>query len=137
MGLFNNLKISQNNKVFNYNIECYPTNYQLILTFHADMNLLNKIWEVRNNQLLKDKSLDASSHNLDEVKEFSVIKEFLPYLKTLSKSSYKKVEKEVKKDGIILLSTNLDKAIYKLNEDKGWDITLTFTGLYSRSITAP
>lgn len=126
------LKLSREKGVFDYKIDCYtPKDYFLILTFKADYSLLKKIWSFRKNWILRQKGIDVRKNKLEDIKEFEVPPNYHNFLKTATQSAFNHTSKIFKKDGIVLLSNQVVRAIYKLTEKKDWIITIRYEGIYT------
>lgn len=120
--------------LFDYDIDCYsPSNYNLKLTFHAEASLINLIWNKGKKAILRKKGLDVRKNNYDDLKAFEAPESYHKFLKITLRKQWMKCGAIFKEDGIILLSYDVTKAIFKINEKKGWDITVSMKGIYTKN----
>jgi hypothetical protein len=116
-----------------YNLKCLtPERYELEITYKADFNLVRRMFKFSKSKMLKLKGVKVGDHNkLEDYKEFHAPPQYYAFLKTSTTRAFNDVSQNFKQDKIILLTRDVTKAIYKLNEALGWDITITYEGVYS------
>lgn len=119
------------NDVMDYKIQCLtPTDYELTMTFHADNKLMLMIFNKAKAKLMKDKGIKVNDEGLKNISKFEVPKNYLKLLKIICKKQINKIGNIFAKDKIIIMSYELDKAIFIRIQDR-WDIKMCLSGIYA------
>lgn len=119
--------------IIDWKITCTtPTDYELTLKMQADAQLLKAVWDNAKVGILRKKGLDVRTQNPEDIQEFDAPESFHKYIKVMMRKTFSRCAKAVREDNVELLSYYVKRCNFKLNAAKGWDITLTFEGIYSK-----
>ena len=127
-------KLTDNEKNIDYKILCTtPKDYELALTFHSKTELMKYLFKKSKNALRRKKGIDIQEQDPESIKSFDVPKEYYKFLKISIRTSFYSVTNEFKKDGIIILSYNIDRVRFTLNKTTNlYDIMFNITGIYTK-----
>lgn len=120
-----------------WNKEREVFDYDFIATSHSDYdmqvecNIKNRTFSYlyeKSVAVLKKKQNITVKGNPDDIKEFDIIPQYYNMLLTAYNTIIRKIEKQLKEDGIHLKQIYVKKATFK--KEKNWRVKTIFTGLY-------
>lgn len=104
-----------------------PFDYQIILGVIVKGKLMHRVFRLAKLKLSKDYKLKG---NVNDINEFEVPKRYINIVKLQLEKYFKMVEAEVKKDNIIVISSNVKQIKYKKLK-KDWQVIMVAEGKYA------
>lgn len=107
-----------------------PTDYELTFILKVDTRILNYVF-IKSQKKLSEKNINVGD-NINKINSFVVPPEYLKLVKTSMHKTIYKIEQEIKKDNIFILSCNPINGIFKKNTLYNyWEININFGGTYA------
>lgn len=110
-----------------------PVKFELIFTFKYASKIMRMAIE-KSKPKLKEKGIDANKMKYDAIQKWPVDVRFYNLIKTGIKSFVGDVAKQVKKDGIILLSYEVSKVLTFKKSHTEYVTEIYLTGDYSEAL---
>ena len=114
-----------------YNFRCVnPSDYELTINMKINSRLLNFIFTRAKEKLQKDKGIEVTG-NPTGLKSFLVPPEHLRLIKTAMHKTIRSVEREVSKDGIVVMTMKPDGGRFEKNGSNDWSVQIVMRGTYA------
>lgn len=108
--------------------------YEATIHLHTGARIIKKLFEKTKKKLIKKTGKDIISADYTIIKEFSIPPDmeniFFPVVDKATSKIQKEIIKNVKIDGIKVLSMGVKGVVYQLLENGGWLIIVTLGGIY-------
>lgn len=117
----------------NYHIKASSdVDYNLTLEMKADGKLLKTALDKSKIALKRKKNLNVKG-DLDAINAFELDARFYGVVKTFLKKTFNLIFDATKKDGVILLSYEVEKGLFKRDDGENWKVILTLKGRYTQN----
>jgi len=105
-----------------------PSDFELRFDMRTDKKRMNWLFDKALAKMTKQEVVDPNQ--IDKISEFKVSPTFFKYIKTVTRKNCRKVFKEVKADGIIILQYHVDSGVFKKGKGEDWNIHIVYRGTH-------
>jgi len=106
-----------------------PTTYKCTLSMPFKNRLMHIIYN-KSKSKLKKKGVNPTG-NINQVKEFEAEPRYFKLIHTIIFKKFKDIIKEVKEDGIEVLTSEVTACIYQRKTARNWTATITVSGNFA------
>lgn len=106
------------------------TRFELMIQMLAHNRLLVRLLGEAKKKLKKKKGMKVDDTGLDKINRFDIPPQYLRLVATTLSKTARKIEKEVKKDGIEVLKARPAKAWFQRVKGEHWVVTVVYEGDY-------